>query len=246
MLKVLLIDSNSDSFTQLKRLIQEYEILSSLHHPNIIRTLGFCYGDETHPPSILLQYCPYSLNKIIKDMSSIQKVCAIYEISSAMEAVHKNYLIHRDLKPENILIDEEGHVRLSDFGISCVVDKDNVNQSKTTGVGSIKFMAPELLNEETHYDNKVDVYSFGIVLFFILTGGEMPDIKLCDQTIGKKAEIPNCVNRVSKDLIKRCWQKDADDRPSFVEIVEFIQANNFNLIDGIENQIPQIKEFLSI
>lgn len=227
-----------------KRLLQECEILYLLNHPNIIKSFGFCYGDETHPPSILMQYCPTNLNDKIKSLSSMQRVCVIFEISSAMESVHAADLIHRDLKPENVLIDENGHVLLSDFGISCIIDVEN--QTRTSGVGSLKFMAPELLNESNHYGQKVDVYSFGVVMFFILTNGELPKISVAAQSNGKKAEIPESVNSISRDLINSCWSADEKDRPSFKEIVEIIKNNNFNLIDGMEKYLPQIKSFLSL
>lgn len=140
-----------------------------------------------------------------------------------MEAVHASNLIHRDLKPESILLDEEGHVKISDFGISCYVDVGN--QSKTAGIGTLKFMAPELLNESTHYSNKVDVYSFDVVLFFVLTGN-MPKISIAHQGNGKKVDIPKSVNRISRSLINECWSADADDRPSFSEILDTVKRNN--------------------
>ncbi|KAK8839799.1 Serine/threonine-protein kinase [Tritrichomonas musculus] len=57
-------------------------------------------------------------------MNDIERVCAIIEINLGMEAVHSSNVIHRDLKPENILIDETGHIKLSDFGIECIVEAD--------------------------------------------------------------------------------------------------------------------------
>ena len=88
-----------------------------------------------------------------------------------MNAVHEANLIHRELKPENILIVEKGHVRLSDFDVSYIVE--NQRDSKTRGIGTIAFMSPEFLNMKTHY-NKVNIYSFGVVLFFVLSCGKMP------------------------------------------------------------------------
>lgn len=251
-LKVLFVtdgkkkSKSDDSFKQLKRFIQEYDILRTLNHQNIICTYGFCYGDDTHPPSILLQFCPHNLSDHIEELNVIQKVCAIFEICLGMEAVHAANLIHRDLKPENILIDEDGHIRISDFGVSCLVDLESQTQSKTTGVGTLKFMAPELLNENEHYDNKVDVYSFGVVAFFILTGGKMPKISFAEQVTGKKAQIPKEVNEFAKKLINSCWSALPEERPSFTQIIEMIKSNNFKLIDGVEKNVKQIKQFLSI
>ena len=238
--------SKNDNNKDLQRFIQEYKILNNLCHRNIIRTYGFCFGDKTHAPSILLQFCPNDLDDIVKDMSDIERICCIFEISSGMEAVHSSNLIHRDLKPNNILIDEKGHVRIADFGLSCLIDVENQLQSPTAGIGTYKFMAPELLNESTHYTNKVDVFSFGVVVFYILTGGEMPKIKMCDQSNGKKANIPRNINKVSRQLINKCWEKDAESRLSFTEINEYIKNNHFELINGAGKNIEEIKAFLSL
>lgn len=179
-------------------------------------------------------------------MNDIERVCAIIEIGLGMEAVHSSNMIHRDLKPENILIDETGHIKLSDFGIACIVEADNQTQTKTIGVGTLKFMAPELLQERTDYTNKVDVYSFGVVVFFILTGGKMPKISIADQSNGKQASIPNSINEISRKLIKSCWSKEAKDCPSFSGIINFIKKNKFKLIDGVESCIDEIKGFTSL
>lgn len=238
--------TNSTLFEQIKRLLQEYEILHLLNHRNVIRSFGFFYGDEKHSPSILLELCPYNLVTKVRNMNDCERVCCIIEISLGMEAVHAHDLIHRDLKPENILIDENGHVKISDFGIACIVDVENQTQTKTGGVGTLKFMAPELLQESTHYTNKVDVYSFGVVVFYILSGGQMPKINIGDQANGKKAPIPSQFNDISRKLINRCWSKNENDRPSFTEIIDFIKKNKFKLIDGVEYSLNEISSFTSL
>lgn len=171
-------DEFSDSFVKMKKLLQEIEIINHLDHYNIIKGYGICFGDETHLPSILIEYCPKNLNEAINDMNDIKRVTTIYEICLAMTAVHESHIIHRNLKPENILIDNEDHVKICDFGMSRLEDFEMTMSSKTAGVGSLKFKAPEVLNESTKYNEKVDVYSFGVILYFILTRGSYPKINI--------------------------------------------------------------------
>ncbi|KAK8887762.1 copper transport protein ctr1 [Tritrichomonas musculus] len=237
-------DDFSDNFEKLRKLLQEIELINKLDHPNIIKGFGICFGDQSHPPSIILEYSPHNLTEVVREMTDFQRVTAIYETCLGMKEVHRSNIIHRNLKPENILIDEEGHVRVSDFGMSRLEDGEMQMQSKTAGVGNLKFKAPEILNESTHYNEKVDVYSFGVVLFFILTNGCYPKISIVDIGLGKKAQIPKSINSFSRSLINACWSTDPDDRPSFEEICEMIRNNKFKLIDDIENQLTQISDFL--
>lgn len=231
---------------KVKRFFQEYEILNNIYHPNIIKSYGFYNGDKTNQPSILLQYCPKNLKDNVDELTNVERITVIYEICLGMKKVHEVGLIHRDLKPENILLDDKNHVKISDFGISCLIDPETQSQSKTSGVGTLLFMAPELLNGSTHYGQKVDVYSFGFVLFFILTGGEYPNISIGRAANGKRAKIPKSINDISTNLINDCWETDPDQRPSFLEIIEFIKNYEFNLIDGIEKEISKIEKFLNL
>ena len=82
-----------------------------------------------------------------------------------MEYVHFLKIIHRDVKPSNIMVAYDGTIKIADFGLSKIMTIEE--QSMTGGVGTQKFMAPEEI-DELEYDEKVDVYSFGVLAFFIL------------------------------------------------------------------------------
>ncbi|KAK8893024.1 hypothetical protein M9Y10_030281 [Tritrichomonas musculus] len=159
-----------------------------------------------------------------------------------MKYVHENHIIHRDLKLENILINFTKHVKISDFGISALVDS-YTQTSYTSGIGTGIFMAPELFHKKSQYDYKVDVYSFGVILFFVLTKGQLPEGipgNLCQAFI-----LPS-VNTLGANIIKRCWSLSPKERPSFDEIIEIIISNNFQIIDGIEEKLPLIKDHLKL
>ena len=225
----------------IKSLFVEYDLLNSLDHPNIIKVHGFFFGDKKYNPSILLDYCKYNLETAIKLLTDADLIGVVYEICSAMKYVHSKKIIHRDLKMKNILINSKKHVCICDFGISKMMDITTLT-SMTHGVGTFAFMAPELFKKKGNYTEKVDVYAFGVILYFILTKGEYPEYNQnYDQVI-----IPKSINKLSATIIKKCWATAPEKRPSFSSILKTIVDNNFILIKGIDKEVPQIKQFLGL
>ena len=190
-------DNISIDFDKIKRFFQEYEIMNQLNHPNIIKTFGYYFGDSKHKPFILLEFCPFNLKKCIKTINDNQRVTIIIEISDAMQHVHTAGVIHRDLKLENILLDADMHVKLSDFGISTLIKLESESMNRTQMSGTLPFMAPELILGHTDYDEKVDVYAFGVVLYLILNNGEYPKISIGEVANGKMAQIPQKITDYS-------------------------------------------------
>lgn len=218
-------DNFNIDFEKIKRFFQEYEIMNNLNHPNIIKAFGFCFGDSKHKPSILLEFCPFNLKKCIKTLNDNQRIAVIIEISDAMKHVHKAGIIHRDLKLENILLDAEMHVKLSDFGISTLIKLESESMNRTQMSGTLPFMAPELILGHTNYNEKVDIYAFGVVLYLILNEGEYPKISIGDVANGKMAQIPQKITSYSQTLIKKCWAFQASERPTFDEINQSLKSN---------------------
>lgn len=230
-------------FDKAKDLLKEYEILNQLDHPNIIKVYGFFIGDKKHNPAILLEWCKGDLTKTIRYLEDIEIVRAIYEICSAMKYVHEHNIIHRDLKMGNILINANKHVKICDFGLSKIVDLSTLN-TFTHQVGTLMFMAPELKQVDENYDEKVDVYSFGIILYFLVTKGENINFNL--MSTYEDSPMPKTINSLSQSIIKKCGSKSPKNRPSFAQIIQLIIKNNFLLINGIEDKVPELKRQLGL
>ncbi|KAK8885614.1 hypothetical protein M9Y10_041064 [Tritrichomonas musculus] len=227
---------------KMQTFINEYDMLKGLDHPNIIKTYGIFYGIETrnedknqvftNPPSIILEYCKYSLKLLIEDLTDMERVRIIYEICIAMKYVHDKKITHRDLKPENILIDSNRHAKIGDFGTSTILSN---LYSQTPFIGTIKYMAPEMMYGK--YDHKVDIYSFGVLLYFILSRGETPRLESSDQQV----KIPDGkFNNFASELIQKCMSYSPDNRPNFEDIINEINENDFKLINGVEKDLLSI------
>ena len=94
-------------------------------------------------------------------------------------------------------------------------------------------MSPEMLAEK-EYDKSTDVYSFGILAYFVLTG-ELPKIPLTKKALGCLPEVPPYVTKLGKEIILSCCCFNPKDRPSFSDLLSLMEKNNFQLISNINN-----------
>ena len=123
----------------------------------------FCIITEYLSNGSLMAY----LHKLEHKSLPLQKLIAIaLDIARGMEYIHSQGLIHRDLKPENILINQDFHMKIADFGIAC---EEAYCDLLTDDPGTYRWMAPEMIKRKS-YVRKVDVYSFGLILWEMVSG----------------------------------------------------------------------------
>src|SRR6185503_14035570 len=127
-------------------------------------------------------------------------------------------VLHRDLKPANVMIDENGNVRLTDFGIAGLVEEI---RSEAVRAGTPAYMSPEQL-AGTELTVKSDIYSLGLVLYEIFTGkkafdaptlGQLLDLRKGDTTPTTPSALVKEIDPLVERVILRCLEKDADKRP---------------------------------
>lgn len=233
---------------KLKYLLNLYETLNKLNHPNIVKAISFFNGDSKHKPSILFNFYPYSLKESVKKLTDIERISIICEICSAMMSAHKIGVVHRDLKPENILLDSNKHVKISDFGTPILMSPEVQIQIYLPKMSPhfserSKLIAPELKSHSNNCTEKVDIFTFGVLVFYILTKGDYP--KAVNNDAFRGANTKN-VNDFSRDLMNKCWMTLPSNRPSFKKIMKSIKHNNFKLIDGIEKDLAYLRARFSV
>lgn len=245
--------TEEDSFKHLKNIMKEFDLFQSIDHPCICKMYGINTSEtlktETDEDittiSLFLEYIDYDLNDCInkKKLSNTIKARIIIVIVHGMIFIHNHGLIHRGLQTENIRLNSFLKSKIVDLGLVKIKELlvPNYSFSQTSfqkGFGSAIFMSPELLKEED-YDNKTDVYSFGILLYNVFTE-KLPKYSLKDKNNQKDFPLPNPSSSISEfciNLISSCLSFDPKNRPSFDEILNQIRTNNYLFADNIDQKL---------
>ncbi|XP_022748520.1 serine/threonine-protein kinase STY46-like isoform X3 [Durio zibethinus] len=211
-----------------KEFAQEVFIMRKVRHKNVVQFIGAC----TKPPGLCIVtefmsggsvYDYLHKQKGVFKLPSLLKVAI--DVSKGMNYLHQNNIIHRDLKAANLLMDENEVVKVADFGVARVKAQSGVMTAET---GTYRWMAPEVI-EHKPYDHKADVFSFGIVLWELLTGKVPYEYLTPLQAAvgvvqkGLRPTIPKHTNPKLTELLERCWQQDPALRPDFSEIIGILQ-----------------------
>jgi serine/threonine protein kinase len=158
------------------RFEKEATALAALSHPNIIQIIDRGVAGEHY--YFVMEYVE---GRSLRDMIGTsrlppqQGLRLLLQVARAIESAHDKGIIHRDLKPENILVDGRGHVKVADFGLAGIRQPDSRLNLTATAVamGTLNYMAPEQRRDAKSVDGRADLFSFGVMLYEVLTG-ELP------------------------------------------------------------------------
>ena len=199
----------------LKYVKAERNVLSITNHPFIVK-LYFAF-QTINKLFLILEYCPggdlskhlYFEKKFLEPRAKIY----ICEVLLALEDLHKRNIIFRDLKPDNVVLDEEGHCKLTDFGLS----KEGVYESQgaQSFCGSIAYLAPEMLQKKGH-GKAVDWYLLG-VLFYEMLVGITPFFSNTKEQIffnieNEELRIPQFVPNEAANLLRKLLERNPQKR----------------------------------
>uniref|UniRef100_K4CG98 non-specific serine/threonine protein kinase n=1 Tax=Solanum lycopersicum TaxID=4081 RepID=K4CG98_SOLLC len=238
--------------------LTEVKAVGGIHHINLVKLIGFC-AEKTHRLLIYEYMVNGSLDRWITHenrqngltWSTRQRI--ISDIAKGLAYLHEDCsqkIIHLDIKPQNILLDQYFNAKISDFGLSKLIEKDK-SKVVTRMRGTPGYLAPEWLSSVI--TEKVDVYAFGIVLLEILCGRKNLDWSQPDEedvhllsVFRRKAEQKQLMDMVDKNnedmqlhreavtemmsLAAWCLQGDFSKRPSMSLVVKALEATEFKMV----------------
>ncbi|MCO5550812.1 hypothetical protein L7F22_004304 [Adiantum nelumboides] len=234
-----------------KQLAQEIALLSMLRHPNILHYKGseMVNGESLY---IYLELVSGgSIYRLLQEFNTFaEPVIRRYtrQILLGLQFLHNKSTVHRDIKCANILVDQDGRVKLADFGMAKLIGKETAPLSFK---GSPYWMAPEvILQNNTGYESAVDIWSLGCTVIEMATGkppwhqyeGYAAMFKVMNSY---EVPIPNSLSPIGKNFVSLCLQRDPAKRPSATMLLEhpFVQlegeasypsqAVNDNLFQGM-------------
>ncbi|XP_018402753.1 PREDICTED: fibroblast growth factor receptor homolog 1-like [Cyphomyrmex costatus] len=232
--------------TDMVDLVSEMEVMKIIgKHVNIINLLGAC--SQNGPLYVIVEFAPHgnlrdflrehrpslgyepAIGQELKERKTLTQkdlVSFAYQVARGMEYLSSKRCIHRDLAARNVLVSDEYVLKIADFGLARDLHSNDYYRKKTDGRLPVKWMAPEALFHRV-YTTQSDVWSYGILLWEIMTLGgtpypSVPSVEKLFQLLrtGHRMEKPPCCSIEIYMLMRDCWSYQPSERPTFVELVE--------------------------
>ncbi|XP_048362811.1 proto-oncogene tyrosine-protein kinase receptor Ret [Sphaerodactylus townsendi] len=237
------------SQSELRDLLSEFNLLKQVNHPHVIKLYGACTQDG--PLYLIVEYAKYgSLRSFLRESRKVgpsymgsdanrnssyldnpderaltmgDLISFAWQISRGMQYLAEMKLVHRDLAARNVLVAEGRKMKISDFGLSRDVYEEDSYVKRSKGRIPVKWMAIESLFDHI-YTTQSDVWSFGVLLWEIVTLGGNPYPGIAPERLfnllktGYRMEKPENCSEEMYNLMLRCWKQEPDKRPTFAEI----------------------------
>ena len=213
MSKLKIIDKKSE-----KSINSEREFLSKLHHPFIVN-MHYAFQDKENLYLVMDMLSGGDLRYHISRYRKFSEEQTRFFISNmiyALKYIHENNVIHRDIKPENLVLDENGYVRITDFGIA----KENMPDNSSETSGTPGYMAPEVMKAKNH-SFPVDFFAIGVIGYEFMLGKrpyygknrqEIKEQMLTKEAIIKEENIPKGWSTDSVDFINQLLKRKIGER----------------------------------
>lgn len=207
--------------------LKESLVMKSLNHPNVLHLIGLSFQQGT--PMMILPFMENGcLLNYIRDEMNVLTMAGLLnfavQIAKGMEYLGQHQFVHRDLAARNCMLDETLLVKVGDFGLARDVYQDGVYVQQEPSKVPLKWMALESLSSNV-YTAKSDVWSYGVVLWELMTRGDVPYGNLDNSLLtailrkGKRLDKPDLCPDGMYRLMQMCWDCKPEQRPTFATII---------------------------
>ena len=229
---IKIIKKKKTKETDIELVRNEIDIMKLLYHPYVVHLLDHFENGEYI--FIVMEYIKGgSLTDYMKskkfNFTERRAAELIYQLAKGLKYLHRYGIIHRDLKPDNIMLTEasdKGDIKIMDFGLSKILGK---KEKSTDGFGTLTFVSPEVLIRKP-YNKEVDIWSLGVILYYMLSGDlpfddpEDDEQKIAKSIVFNEVEFPpekfGKRSQAVIDLIKGCLTKDPKSRIKIEEVLK--------------------------
>ncbi|CAM6082697.1 unnamed protein product [Calypogeia fissa] len=218
---------------------KEVTMLANTRHQNVVRFIGAC-----RKPMVWCIVTEYAKGGSVRSFLSRRSSRSVplkvavkqaLDVARGMEYLHSLEIIHRDLKSDNLLIANDKSIKIADFGVARI---EVQTEGMTPETGTYRWMAPEMIQHRP-YNHKVDVYSFGIVLWELLTGllpfQNMTAVQAAFAVVNKgvRPNVPAECPPALVDIMCRCWDANPDVRPAFAQVVRMLEDAQVEIMSTV-------------
>ena len=219
---------------------RECQLLEKIDHPHVVDFRGAFCDETTDEPLLVMERMRENLREFLErirnDLSQQKQLEVCLAIARGLRFLHTHTppIVHRDLTDKNVMLGKDGLVKIGDLGQSRL-KANNAEYFSTAQPGAIPFMPPEAMQEQAHYNEKLDIFSLGVLMLEVATQ-QPPRVRLVG--IGTVKEIVRRREDLSKleedhplkPLILSCLEDDPKQRPDIVTVHTQLQA----IVEGVE------------
>jgi serine/threonine protein kinase len=173
---ILLNPNNEGVENMIQRFIKECELMSQVHHPNIVQFMGMCFMPNSPYPILVMEKLDTSLDSLLvtgRNLPMGLKLHILLDVSSGLVHLHNNMqppIVHRDLTTCNVLLNQDSlKAKIADLGNARMIEPGKLSKTLSNSPGTQVYMPPEAAGDNPSYDSSLDVFSFGHLALYTIT-----------------------------------------------------------------------------
>uniref|UniRef100_A0A1X7VEA5 Protein kinase domain-containing protein n=1 Tax=Amphimedon queenslandica TaxID=400682 RepID=A0A1X7VEA5_AMPQE len=249
--------------TTLKKFNEEILLHSQQRHPNIVQLIGVYYPPRSQVPMLVMEYLPFTLRYSLEhDGLPLQmKYSILSDVAKGLCYLHgkRPAIVHRDLTANNVLLTPLYSAKISDLGVSRLIDKFKSHQKLTQVPGNAIVMPPEALATKPVYNEKVDVFTYGCLILHVLTC-QFPEptdafvqyFMFWQSKVAEWDRRSKYIQKIPEDekellpLAKQCLQDRPNSRPDMLTVLQAVEEKCTKNDKTLLDEIREKKELIQI